>query len=115
MFDPADLADVRRMLDHTEGLVRRGVPVLFFPEGARQTGAELGRFEGGAFEVAMRCGADVLPVVVRRTGDLVPRGSLVFHDVEVTVTPLERVPAGTDRAALVKRVRDAMRAVFEAA
>lgn len=108
VFDPSDLGEIRALLERAEGLVRGGVSVVFFPEGARQTGPGLGRFDEGAFEVAVRAGADVLPVLLTRTGGLVPKHTFVFHAVEPSVAALERIPAGTDRRALCRRVRDAM-------
>jgi 1-acyl-sn-glycerol-3-phosphate acyltransferase len=113
VFDPADVGEVRDLLDRAEGLLRRGVPVVFFPEGTRRAEEGLGAFDEGAFAVAVRAGADVLPVVLTGTGDLVPRGSFAFTDAPFTVTPLDRIPPGTDRGALCRRVRAAMLSQLE--
>lgn len=107
-FEPSDVGQVRDYLDRSEARLRRGISVVVFPEGTRRTEPGLGRFSAGAFELAVRTGVDVLPVVFLRTGDLVPRGSVVFHDVEVVTRVLPRIPAGTDRAALLEKTRAAM-------
>lgn len=114
LFDPASARSVRSMMDEAEGYLRRGQSVLFFPEGSRQTEGALGRFQEGAFHLAVRTGVDVLPVVLHGMGDLVPRGSFCFRDAAVAVEPLPRIPAGTDRRALSRRVHDAMSAALAA-
>jgi 1-acyl-sn-glycerol-3-phosphate acyltransferase len=58
--------------------------------------------------VAVRSGADVLPIVLHGTDDLLPHGSLVFRDVPFGISVLERIPAGDDEDALRERVRTAM-------
>jgi 1-acyl-sn-glycerol-3-phosphate acyltransferase len=114
LFEPSSPRSVRFMMAEAERHLLRGNSVLFFPEGSRQPGAALGRFQDGAFHLAVRTGADVLPVVLHGMGDLVPRGSVVFRDAAVAVTPLARIPAGTDRRALSERVREAMAASIAA-
>jgi 1-acyl-sn-glycerol-3-phosphate acyltransferase len=112
LFDPSSPQSVRRMMSHFEGVLARGQSVLFFPEGTRRVGPGLGHFHDGAFQLAVRAGVDVLPVVLHGTGDLVPRGSLVFHDAPVDVEPLPRIAPGTDRRELSQRVREAMAAAL---
>ena len=114
ILDPESPAAVREAMARLEGLLRRGNSVLFFPEGTRGTGPGLGRFHEGAFSLAVATGAVVLPVVLHATGELVPKGTLVFHDVEVDVTPLDPVPPGDDRSVLARCVRDAMAASLAA-
>lgn len=108
VFDPTDIGQVRDLLDRAEGLVRRGVSVVFFPEGTRRTEDGLGPFDEGAFEVAVRAGADVLPVVITGSGELVPRASLLFREADVAVIPLPRIAAGRNRGELARRTRAAM-------
>ncbi len=112
VFDPADLGQVRGALDRMEGMLRRGISVGWFPEGTRQRSPGLGPFGEGAFELALRAGVDVLPIVFHGTGELVPPGSLVFRDVPVGATVLPRIPAEGDRRALAMRVRSAMEAAL---
>lgn len=110
IVDPTSPRSVRRLMKRAEGLLARGESVLFFPEGTRRTSPGLGVFHEGAFRLAVRAGADVLPVVLRGTGEFVPKGSLMFSDAPIGVTVLPRIAPGRDRRALARRVRAAMAA-----
>ncbi len=52
---------LERMTEH----VRKGHPLLIFPEGTRSAARRLRRFKRGAFEVAKRTRALIVPVVIR--------------------------------------------------
>ncbi|TFH49732.1 MAG: 1-acyl-sn-glycerol-3-phosphate acyltransferase [Lysobacterales bacterium] len=57
------MAGGRVVLDAVERL-RAGVPVLIFPEGTRSPEGGLGAFRRGAFEIAARAGATVVPALI---------------------------------------------------
>ncbi len=113
LFDAADLGEVRDTLERLEGLLRRGVSVVFFPEGTRRTEPGLGEFEEGAFHLAVKTGAEVLPILFLETAALVPKGRLMFHAVEPKVRALPRMAPGSDRAALARAVHEAMATSLE--
>jgi len=54
-------------LKQCENTLKDGVSVLFFPEGTRSHDGVIRRFRNGAFELAVRTGADVIPVLVSNT------------------------------------------------
>ncbi len=93
-----------------------GQSVLFFPEGTRSRNGEVGSFKSGAFRLALRSRAAVLPVCVAGTGDAMPRGSVVFKGrafVRLEVLPpvsVDGLDADDPSAltALRTRVRDAI-------
>jgi 1-acyl-sn-glycerol-3-phosphate acyltransferase len=111
-FDTDSPRSVRRMMARLEGLLARGESVLLFPDATRREAPGLGPFRDGAFHLAVKSRADVLPVVLHGMGELVPKGSFAFHDVPVDVRPLPRVSPGDDRRALSRRVRLAMAAAL---
>jgi 1-acyl-sn-glycerol-3-phosphate acyltransferase len=55
--------------------VRRGVPVIIFPEGTRSPDGALGPFKDGAFKLAVETGADVLPLGIAGTHEALPKRS----------------------------------------
>jgi 1-acyl-sn-glycerol-3-phosphate acyltransferase len=90
-----------------------GDSFVIFPEGTRSRTGQLLPFKSGAFVLAIRSGLPVVPVTLRGTRRLMPRGSrmtVVPGDVEVVVSP--PIPtAGLDdgdRDALAARVREAI-------
>jgi len=55
--------------------LKRGVSVLFFPEGTRSLDGQIHDFKIGAFKLARDQGIPVLPVVIDGTGDCIPKYS----------------------------------------
>jgi 1-acyl-sn-glycerol-3-phosphate acyltransferase len=100
-------------MDRMEAMLRRGVSVGIFPEGTRGPGPGVGEFQRGAFWLAVRTGVDVLPVVLRGTGEALPRGHLVFTDAPFDVQILPRMAPGDDEESLRERVRVAMISALE--
>lgn len=57
-----DNSDGETMLQHCRDTLRRGYPVVVFPEGTRSTPGQALVFQRGAAHIAVRCTADILPV-----------------------------------------------------
>jgi 1-acyl-sn-glycerol-3-phosphate acyltransferase len=67
--------------------------VIFFPEGTRSRDGEVLPFNEGPFQLAIREGVRVLPLVVEGSGAALPRNSWIFggtQDIHLRV--LEAVP-----------------------
>jgi putative phosphoserine phosphatase/1-acylglycerol-3-phosphate O-acyltransferase len=69
--------------------LRNGMSVVIAPEGTRSLSAKLGSFKKGPFHMAMQGRVPVVPVVLRNTYELMPRGSLLLRPgtVQVCVLP----------------------------
>jgi putative phosphoserine phosphatase/1-acylglycerol-3-phosphate O-acyltransferase len=69
--------------------IRGGTSLLIFPEGTRAPTPVLGRFRKGAFHLAIQAGVPVVGVVLRNTGEILPRHARVIRPgvVEVCVLP----------------------------
>ena len=52
--------------------LKRGMPVMIFPEGTRSLTEEMGPFKDGAFQLAITTGADILPLAVHGTASALP-------------------------------------------
>ncbi|HTS79156.1 MAG TPA: lysophospholipid acyltransferase family protein [Myxococcaceae bacterium] len=102
----------RAMLDECRGWLRRGVPVLMFPEGTYATGAALLHFKPGAFLLARDERVPMVPVLLSGTRELVVGdGPWMAPRVDIRVRVLDPVefPPGEDPV----RVAAEMRARFE--
>ncbi|XP_022005444.1 1-acyl-sn-glycerol-3-phosphate acyltransferase BAT2, chloroplastic isoform X1 [Helianthus annuus] len=55
-------------------LVKNGGSVFFFPEGTRSKDGSLGAFKKGAFSIAAKTGAPVIPITLVGTGKIMPAG-----------------------------------------
>jgi putative phosphoserine phosphatase / 1-acylglycerol-3-phosphate O-acyltransferase len=69
--------------------LKHGLSVAIAPEGTRSLSSRLGSFKKGTFHMALQAGVPIVPVVLRNTYELMPRGSLLFRPgtVQVCVLP----------------------------
>jgi 1-acyl-sn-glycerol-3-phosphate acyltransferase len=74
-----------RALRHALLLLRRGRALLVFPEGTRGSPGRLGRGRPGAGMLASHSEAPVVPVYVRGSGEILPRGATRPRRGRVTV------------------------------
>jgi putative phosphoserine phosphatase/1-acylglycerol-3-phosphate O-acyltransferase len=79
--------------------LRHGMSVVIAPEGTRSLTSRLGQFKKGAFHIAMRAGAPIVPVVIRNTYEVMPRGSLLFRPGTVQVCVLPAIEVTTWKVA----------------
>jgi 1-acyl-sn-glycerol-3-phosphate acyltransferase len=68
-----DLAALKKSL----GVLAAGEALVIFPEGTRHTSGELGEAELGVGMIAVRSGAPVVPVFIRGTDRLLPKGGFL--------------------------------------
>ena len=76
-----------RSLNRAGDALRNGMPLMVFPEGGRSKTGELQEFMAGAFYVAIRAQAPVVPIAIVGTYELLPMNS--FHvipgDVDLVI------------------------------
>jgi putative phosphoserine phosphatase/1-acylglycerol-3-phosphate O-acyltransferase len=98
--------------------LRSGTSLAIAPEGTRSATPTLGPFKKGAFHIAVQAEVPVVPVVIRNSGEIMWRASLVARpgSVEVAVLP----PVSTEGLApddvdeLTERVRNQFLATLDA-
>ena len=108
-IDRKNAVAARRSIEKAEQRIRNGDSVLIFPEGTRTRDGNLGPFKKGGFHLAVRAGVPIVPVALRGTRDLMPRGSYRVRAGTVTVIIGEPIPtqglSEEERANLHERVR----------
>jgi 1-acyl-sn-glycerol-3-phosphate acyltransferase len=78
-FIPVDRHDKSKAKDVWKAAGRRlarGASVLFYPEGTRSPDGRVHAFQRGAFLVALKNGATILPVGIAGAHEVMPRGRL---------------------------------------
>ncbi len=95
--DRADPTASRASIGVAARALKGGASILMFPEGTRSPDGRLLPFKMGFAHLAADTGAPVVPLVVRGTGGLWPKGSLAVRSGEVSVTFL--APRAVDGAA----------------
>jgi 1-acyl-sn-glycerol-3-phosphate acyltransferase len=72
---PIHRETVERRTSEARSLLRRGVPLLVFPEGTRSSTGALGSFQPGVAAIAARAEVPCVPVAIIGAGLAHPRGS----------------------------------------
>jgi len=107
-IDRENVRKAMRSIDRGVGKIRAGKALMVFPEGTRSRGPSMGAFRPGAFKLATRAGAPIVPVTVDGTYRLweerkrIGRGELLFRVHE----PIPTAGIGPEeRKLLPERVR----------
>ena len=108
-LERGSVRSTQQMLDQCRFWLRRGISVLFFPEGTYGTGGELLPFKRGAFLLAIQERVPLIPVLIEGTPSLVIEDGPWFNPrcaVRLSVlSPIEPAQLGDSEAELAQRVR----------
>jgi 1-acyl-sn-glycerol-3-phosphate acyltransferase len=111
-IDRQNAAAARRSIEEAGRRIRGGCSVLIFPEGTRTRDGQMGPFKKGGFHLAMEAGVPIVPIALRGTRALMPRGSLRVLSGTVSVIIGSPIPTAglsiEERPALIESVRDAI-------
>ncbi len=109
---PESVALTRRALREAVETLRRGLPVVIFPEGERAPKGEMLPFRRGAFYVAIKAQAEVVPVAILGTFEGLPIGSAHLRQVPLRLVIGEPIPVAgytqKDMQALAERTQQAV-------
>ena len=93
-------------------IARDDLAIVVFPEGTRSSDGRLQRFKKGAFVIAIQAGAPVVPLGLRGTGAIMPKGSKRIRSGTVRVKIGEPLSVSDlthqNRDALTRRAREAV-------
>src|SRR5438093_5065216 len=110
---------IARALRACELALAQGSSIMMFPEGTRSPDGRLRDFKPGAFTLAQRTGAPILPIVIEGTARALPKRGFVLqgrHAIRVTV--LDPLPyaafEGDEVGALTERVRERIARAIDA-
>lgn len=97
-----------RSIDEAARLVRDGVSIYLAPEGTRSRDGRIGALKKGGFHLALGTGAPIVPVAIRGTLAILPRGSRAMNPgLPVRVRIGAPIPVlGRDLDGLMSEVRD---------
>jgi len=93
-IDRDDPRDVVRILRETGERVNNGGLVVVFPEGTRSVDGSVGEFRPGAFYLAQKSGAPVVPVYIDGGYRAIPKGALRVRPADLLVRVLSPLSPG---------------------
>jgi 1-acyl-sn-glycerol-3-phosphate acyltransferase len=64
-------------IEQAARLLRDGVSIYLAPEGTRSVDGRIGKLKKGGFHLALATGAPIVPVAIRGTIDILPRGGRI--------------------------------------
>ena len=104
---------VVRMMEMCEATLRAGSSVMIFPEGTRSLDGRLRAFKTGAFELAQRTRAPILPIALDGTARALPkRGYLLQGKHPITVRVLEPIEPASFAGASLDELTEHVRSVI---
>lgn len=92
-------------------MTKKRTSVVVFAEGTRSKTGEIQPFKRGAFNLAAKVGYPVVPVTVKGTDKIMPKGSFKIEPREVLLIidkpiPTENINSRQDELDLMEKVRD---------
>jgi 1-acyl-sn-glycerol-3-phosphate acyltransferase len=108
-IDRQNTASARRSMSEAARRIRLGQSVVIFAEGTRTRDGRLLPFKKGGFHLAMESGVPIVPVAIKGSRELMPRGAALIRAGTVTVEFSEPIPTeglkNGQRDALIAKVR----------
>lgn len=119
IVDRGDSESARNTLEAAAQRIRNGRNVIIFPEGTRSRDGQMLPFKKGGAVLALLSRADVVPVAVVGSRELLPRGEITPRPGTIRLIALPPIPTREmtmdDRALLLGKVRDAIAGALQAA
>jgi 1-acyl-sn-glycerol-3-phosphate acyltransferase len=98
--------------------IRSGTSVMIFPEGTRSVDGEIKGFKKGGFVLSVDAGVPIIPILLKGTFEIMPKGRLTIRRRPVVMTicpPIETADyTRKTKDQLTEKVRSTMLTQFEA-
>lgn len=77
--DRANPERARKSIDYAARLIRDGISIYLAPEGTRSRSGQIGKLKKGGFHLAKDTHTPIVPVAIKGTIDILPRGGKVMQ------------------------------------
>jgi 1-acyl-sn-glycerol-3-phosphate acyltransferase len=111
-IDRANRVSAIESLNTAAQTIRNGASVMIFPEGTRSRSGQIQPFKKGGFVLAVDAQVPIVPILIRGTYPIMPKGSFLIRPQAVSIDVLEPVETAAyrrkDKDALMARIHQAM-------
>ena len=108
-IDRSNRAKAIQSINKAATLIQQGKDVLIYPEGRRSTTGVVGPFKKGAFHLAIKSGADIIPVAIHGAGSIWPKSSTKLFPGQVLVQIGKRITSSDYSEQVVNAFADKTR------
>jgi len=91
-------------LERAARTIRNGTSLLIFPEGTRSRDGHILPFKKGGFVLSVDAGVPIVPIIIRGTREIIPKGHFMIRPAPVTMQILDPV----ETAGYTRRSKDAL-------
>ena len=116
-IDRSSPAKARRTVKQAVDMIKNGTSVVIFAEGTRSLDGHLQPLKRGAFQLAISSGSPVVPVAIKGTNKIMPKGSFALKKGSITIqvgSPIPTVNYNRETMPdLIERVSGCLRKMLE--
>jgi putative phosphoserine phosphatase/1-acylglycerol-3-phosphate O-acyltransferase len=105
-------AAIESMAPLVDAMRVEGRSVCLSPEGTRAVTPKLAEFKKGAFHLAMQAGVPIVPIVIQNSGDVQPKGDMLYHPGTVNVEVLPPVDTSAWSVETINEHVDEVRGMY---
>lgn len=103
------MASLRRARE----VIKKGISVVFFPEGTRSTSEKLLPFKRGGFVLAVKTGTPIVPVTIKGSGSVLPRGDWRIRGGEIRVIVSQPIAVDQPHSGMLGSLVNQVRQIME--
>ncbi len=90
-IDRSDRKSAFKSLERAARTIRNGTSVLIFPEGTRSRDGRILPFKKGGFVLSVDAGVPIVPIIIRGTRQIIPKGHFLIRPAPVIMEILDPV------------------------
>ena len=99
-------------LERAARTIRSGTSVLIFPEGTRSRDGRILSFKKGGFVLSVDAGVPIVPIIIRGTRDIIPKGHFLIRPAPVTMEILDPVETADYTRKTKDQLLERIRSIF---